>query len=69
MGVSGCCLCEGEFGYFGCFGGFVIKVINDFYVVSNEVNWSDDNRLYVLFGKIVEVIDNVWFKLWVVGMF
>ena len=67
MGASGRRPREGEPGHLGCLGGLVIKVINDLHVVSNEANWSDDNRLHALLGKIAEVIDNVRFKPRVVG--
>ena len=67
MGASGRRPREGEPGLLSCLGGLVIKVINDLHVVSNEANWSDDNRLHALLGKIAEVIDNVRFKPRVVG--
>ena len=67
MGTSGRRPREGEPGLLSCLGGLVIKVINDLHVVSNEANWSDDNRLHALLGKIAEVIDNVRFKPRVVG--
>ena len=67
MGTSGRRPREGEPGLLSCLGGLVIKVINDLHVVSNEANWSDDNRLHALFGKTAEVIDNVRFKPRVAG--